>query len=191
MHGGGKREVEGAQAQDGEDVGGVDDEGVLGDGEDGRNRVDREDQVHELDDDERHEERRDEAGELAGPGVNLLHGELLAVKLFGDAEVPPDQLQHPVVLERGLFTGRPEHLEAGEDQEGAEQEQDPREGHDQRRTQADQHGTEQDDAEDAPEQHPVLVDAGDPQEGEDGGDDEDIVHRQRLLDQVAGEEFKA
>ena len=108
-----------------------------------------------------------------------------------DAKVLLDQLQHPVVLKRGLLVRGLEHLEPGEHQEGAKQEQDPLEGHDQCRAHANQDGPEHDDAEDAPEQHPVLVEAGNAEEGEDRGDDEDVVHRQRLLDQVAGEELEA
>ena len=83
-----------------------------------------------------------------------------------------------------------EHLQAGEDQEGAEEEKDPREGHDERGAETDENGAEQDDAENAPEQHPVLIETGNLQVGEDGGDDEDVVHRQRLLDQVAGVELE-
>ena len=57
VDGGGQREVQRAQAEDGEDVRGVDDEGILRDGEDGGNRIDREDQVDELHHDQRHEQR--------------------------------------------------------------------------------------------------------------------------------------
>jgi hypothetical protein len=39
----------------------------------------------------------------------------------------------------------------------------------------------------AQEQHPVLQLPGDGEEGEDDGPDEDVVHGQGLLDQVAGE----
>ncbi len=49
-------EVDGAEAHDCEDVGGVDDEGVLGDGEDGGDGVDGEEDVGGFDDDEDHEE---------------------------------------------------------------------------------------------------------------------------------------
>jgi len=47
-----QNEVERAQAHDGHDVGGVGQEGVAGDGEDGGNRVEGEDYVAELDGDE-------------------------------------------------------------------------------------------------------------------------------------------
>jgi hypothetical protein len=60
-----------------------------------------------------------------------------------------DQLQDPVVLHEGLFAGCLEHLKAREDEEGAEHEEDPREGHDQSSAQANQDGAEHDDTKDA------------------------------------------
>jgi hypothetical protein len=49
----GQQEVHRAQAEDGEDVRGQHDEGIRGDGEDGRDRIDGEDQVRDLDQDQR------------------------------------------------------------------------------------------------------------------------------------------
>ena len=43
----------------------------------------------------------------------------------------------------------------------------------------------------APEQHPVLVLHGHLEEAEDDGEDEDVVHRQRPFDHVAGQEGHA
>ena len=54
----GQQEVERPQAEDGEDVRGVDDERVAGDGEDRRDGVDGEDQVGRLHQHQHHEERR-------------------------------------------------------------------------------------------------------------------------------------
>ena len=55
----------------------------------------------------------------------------------------------------------------------------------------DEHGTEHDGAEDPPEQHPVLVRRGDRKRREEQGEDEDVVDRERELDQVAGEVLAA
>ena len=57
----GQEEVHGAQAEDGEDVGGVDDERVGGDGEDRGDGVDGEDDVGGFDGDEDEQQRRGEA----------------------------------------------------------------------------------------------------------------------------------
>jgi hypothetical protein len=51
---------------------------------------------------------------------------------------------------------------------------------------ADHDRAQHDHAQDAPEQHPVLVLPRDGEEAEDQRDDEDVVHRQRLLDHEAG-----
>src|SRR5580658_3774452 len=54
----GQQEVQRPHAQQGEHVGRVDDERVGGDGQDGRDGVDGEDQVGDLDHDQRHQQRR-------------------------------------------------------------------------------------------------------------------------------------
>src|SRR5690606_11388903 len=55
----------------------------------------------------------------------------------------------------------------------------------------DHHATQDDRAEDAPEEHAVLVEAGHPEGREDHRDHEEVVDRKTLLDQVAGEEVDA
>ena len=54
----GEEEEERAEAHDGEDVGGIDDDGILGDGEDGGDGVNGKDDVAELNDQKHQEERR-------------------------------------------------------------------------------------------------------------------------------------
>src|SRR5690606_30056892 len=84
----------------------------------------------------------------------------------------------------------PEHPDAGENEESAEQEQDRLELHHQRHADADQQRTQHHDADNAPEQHPMLQGAWHADEAEDRRDDEDIVHREALLDDVAGEKLQ-
>ena len=79
------------------------------------------------------------------------------------------------------------HLDAREDQEDREQIQHPAVVFDDRRTQANHDGAQHDHAQDAPEQHPMLVFAGNGEEAEDQRDDEDVVHRQRLFDHKGGQ----
>lgn len=73
----GEQEEERAEAHDGEDVGGVDDDGVLCDGEDGGDGVDGEDDVAEL----YHQQHEEEGCHLAGVE------EVVAVALLRDGEV--------------------------------------------------------------------------------------------------------
>ena len=61
------------------------------------------------------------------------------------------------------------------------------EARDQRRADADHHAAHHQRAEDAPEQHAVLVDRRHREEAEDHRDDEDVVDAERFLDDVAGE----
>ena len=58
LHRAGEQEVERAQAEDGADVGGVDDEGIGRDAEDGGNGIEGEDEVGHLHHEEHEEEQR-------------------------------------------------------------------------------------------------------------------------------------
>jgi len=112
------------------------------------------------------------------------------VELFGDGHPAPEEAQEGVGAGvDGLFRGE-DHLDAGEDQEGAEEEQDPVVG-EQRGARGDEGGAEDESAEDAVEEDAVLVEGGDREEREDDDEDEDVVERERLLDEVAGEELEA
>src|SRR5207237_10241055 len=59
----GQQEVEGTQAKNRANVRGINDEGILSDGEDGRNGIDREDKVHHID----HEQNQSKRGEHEPP----------------------------------------------------------------------------------------------------------------------------
>jgi hypothetical protein len=80
-----------------------------------------------------------------------------------------------------------QHLDAGGDQEGAEDVEDPVVFLHQRRADADHDAAQHDHRDDAPDQGAVLVLPRDSEEGEDQADDEDVVDGQRLLDEEAGE----
>jgi hypothetical protein len=199
-------EVEAPQAQDREDVAGEDEERVGGDGEDGGNRVHREDDVGELHHDEGQEQWSGEDG--AGPGALhdaiLLRGraglrglsrgrstrpdeEVLAMESFGDRQEAPRHPHHAVLVRIDLVCVEEEHLDSREDQEAAEDVDDPSEPRDELRTDGDHGSTHHQSSSDAPEQDSVLVDRGHSEEAEDHGDDEDVVHGQGLLDQVPRE----
>jgi hypothetical protein len=84
----------------------------------------------------------------------------------------------------------PPHLDAGEDQEGAEHIEDPVELVQQPGTHQDHDGAQHDGAQDADHQHPLLERRRHREVGEDQQEDEDVVDRQALLDQVAGQELQ-
>ena len=74
----------------------------------------------------------------------------------------------------------------GEHQERAEHVQDPVEPVDEGHAGEDEHQPQHQRAEDAPEQHPVLVLARHDEVAEDQRPHEDVVDAEALLDQVAG-----
>ena len=83
------------------------------------------------------------------------------------------------------MVGDQEHFDAGDEQEGAEQVEHPGELRDERRSQPDHDRAKHDHAEDAPEQHAMLVDARHREVGEDERDDENVVERQAFLKEEA------
>ncbi|MNJ55800.1 hypothetical protein D3C77_513180 [compost metagenome] len=113
------------------------------------------------------------------------------MQVIGDAQMAAYKLEHRVVgqVRVGLFAGE-QHLYSGNQQEGTEHIEDPGELLDQGAAYADHDRAQHHHAEDAPEQHPVLVEAGDGEVAEDHRHDEDIVHGQRLLDQEPGVELQ-
>ena len=129
--------------------------GSRGDGEDRRDRVDREDQVGHLD---QTSTRNSGVAVAAGRRART---KKRAVVVVGDRQQPAQQAHAPGSSRaRSPASCVISHLDAGEDQEGAEEVDDPVEPLEQRGARQD-HGRAHDQrAEDAPEEHPVLVLAG-------------------------------
>lgn len=180
----GEGEVEGAEAEDGEDIGGVDDEGVPGDSEDGGDGVDGEDEVGEFDDEEGDEERGGHEGTL------LADEEVAFVVVPGDGDEAAEEADDEGLLrvDIGFLFG--DHFDAGEDEEGAEDVDDPGEFGDEFGADRDHGGAHDEGAEDAPEEDFVLVAWRDGEVGEEQGDNEDVIDAEGFLDDVAGEELE-
>src|SRR5262249_44653945 len=83
-----------------------------------------------------------------------------------------------------------EQAYAGDNQEAAENELHPAEAMDQGRAADDQRGEQHDGPQNAPDEPPVLVLAWNTEAAEHEHDDEDVVDRERLLEQVAGHELE-
>jgi hypothetical protein len=124
---------------------------------------------------------------LPGLGVRLPHEELLVVQLVRDAHVLAHELHDRVLRHVRVALGHDQHLDAGGDQERAEDVEDPVVLLHQRSADADHDAAQHDHRDDAPDQGAVLVLPRDREEGEDQADDEDVVDGQRLLDEEAGE----
>ena len=79
-----------------------------------------------------------------------------------------------------------EHTRGRIDEEAAEQVGNPAEFFDQQDAEPDHQSTQDEGAEDPPEEHPVLLGERHPEIAEHHRDDEDVVDRKRILDHVAG-----
>jgi hypothetical protein len=103
-------EVEGAKAKNGESIRGVNDERVPGDGQDCRDGICGEDDVHCLDGDESEEERR------GMPSVLAFDKKLLALIVGEHGNKEPGDANEPILLWMdGAFT-REHHSNSSEDQ---------------------------------------------------------------------------
>ncbi len=115
--------------------------------------------------------------------------EFLTIKIRADRQELLQKPQNWVLLWfNGLFRGE-EHFDASHDEEHAEQDDDPV-VLDQNRTHGDEDAAEDQRTQNAVEEDPVLVFARDIEVGEDHHEHEDVIHRQRLLDDVAGEKLQ-
>ena len=179
-----QREVERAQPEDGEHVRGIDDERVFRDREDRRDGVHGKDQVGHFHQQQHHEQRRGHADAV------LAHEEFIPAIVRRDRHEPLEPLHHRIALGMNLLLALHDHLDAGEDQEAAEHVDDPRELGDKRRARYDHDGPHDQRAEDAPEQHLVLIQRRHGEIGEQQREHEHVVHAQRFLDEIAGEELQ-
>ena len=177
-----QQEEQGAQAEDREDVRRVDDEEVGGDGEDGGHRVDCEDDVGELDDDEDQKERRRIAHSIS------VGEEAVAVEVVGGAQKAPRDAKGDVVLDLDLVLLLERQLEPGEDEERAEDVDHPVEVRQERRAGEDEDEAHDHRADDAPQEHAVLILPADLEVLEHHEEHEEVVDGQRLLDQVRRDE---
>ena len=90
-----------------------------------------------------------------------------------------------------LFIALHDHLDAGHDQERAEDINDPLKLRDEHRPGDDHGGPEDERTEDAPKEHAVLIGRGHGEVGEQHRKNEDVIHAQRVFDDVAGGELQS
>jgi hypothetical protein len=175
----GEQEVQGPQAEDRERIGREHDELLVAHRQHGRHRVDGEQHVSDLDEQQHGEERRRQP-----PAVHT--GEQpLAVELVGERYHLVHQLQELALRRVDVIVVGEHQLGSGEQQERAEDVEHPVELLDQRHAGEDEDRTHDQCTEDAPEQHPVLIPRRHLEVAEDQRPDEDVVDAEALLDEVA------
>jgi hypothetical protein len=117
--------------------------------------------------------------------------EPLAVETLADRQNATQQFQGRVVVQVPAPCPAAHHiLMPVRIRNSAEHIQDPVELGQQPAAHQDHHGAQHDGADDADHQHPLLVVRGHREVGEDHQEHKDVVDRQRLLDQVAGQELQ-
>ena len=159
--------------------------GALRDAEDRRDRVDREQQVGDADRREDDEHRR--------PDLLAVHdgAQLGAVVVVADVD---HAAQHPddevLALHLVVVVAAGERLPVGrEDQERAEDVEHPAELLDDRGAEEDEDAAQDEGDDDAHHQHLLLVAARDRELAHDQHEDEEVVDRQAVLRQPAGDEL--
>ena len=121
----------------------------------------------------------------------LPHEELLSVVDVGDRDEPAQQPDDRVRFRIDVVLALGGHADPGEDQERAEHVDDPVELLNQVGAGDDHRAAHHQRAENAPEQHAMLIAQRDAEEAEDQDEHEDVVDRERLFNQVAGEVLEA
>src|SRR5262249_21356276 len=166
----------------GENVGGVDDEWIGRDAEDQRNRVDSKDQISRLDHDE--DDKKGCCQEFA----RFAHEELAVAKLRSDRHQPAEQANHRVLFGLDLLVFVESKLDAGKDQEAAEDVGHPMELVEQGFPSRDENGTHDQCAEDPPEEDTVLVPARNLKVVKNQKENEQVIDAQRQFEQITGNE---
>src|ERR1700733_1146497 len=101
-----QQEIHRTQAENGENVRGKNDEGVLGHGKDGGHGIHGKNQIGGFDEQQRQRERGQEE-----PAVNP-HKEFPAVEIFGNGKKAAGQAQDEIFFRLHFFTGK-KHFKSG------------------------------------------------------------------------------
>ena len=173
----GKKEVEGAETHDGHDVGGVGQEGVAGDGENGGDGVEREDDIGEFNGKQGQEENGDHAAAIFADEKMIL-AEADGV----DAGDPFD----PAGRRLGLLGGGQDKADGGDEQNGGEDVADPLEVGQQLQAGGDEAPAHENGARNSPEEDLGLTVGLDVEGAKEDEEDEEVVDGKRLFDGIAG-----
>src|SRR5215468_8997838 len=176
--------VKRTESENREDIRGVYEKGIYRDAQNGRNRVYREDDVRRLHYQEHKEQR------CRGVMSGLLHEEMVGVVVLCHRYQATEELEQRILVRMDLFIFPRGHFDAGEDEQGAEDIEDPVQPLEQRNTGKNEDGAHHQCTQNAPEEDFMLVARWHLEVRKDQREDEDIIDAERLLDQVTGEEFE-
>jgi len=172
-------EVEGAQADDGHDVGGVSEEWIAGNGEDSGDGVEGEDDVGDLDGDEGQQEHGDDGAAAAEDDKSVLTG---ADGM--QAGEPGDPAGRCVGL---VGLGGDDEADGGDEKDGGEDVGDGGEAGEQGKAAGDEESAHEEGSGYSPEEDFRLVGVVDADEAEEQEEDEEVVYGEGLLESIGGE----
>src|SRR5438128_11462581 len=120
----------------------------------------------------------------------LLHKKVVGVVVLCHRYQATEELEHRILVRMDLFIFLHGHFDAGHNEQGAEDIEDPVQPLEQRNASKNEHGPYHQCTKNPPEEDCVLVARWHLEIREDQHEDKDVIDTERLFDQVAGEEFE-
>src|SRR5262249_47292055 len=120
----------------------------------------------------------------------LFNEEVVGVVVLCHRYQATEELEHRILVRMDLFIFLCGHFDAGQDEQGTEDIENPVQPLQQRNASNNEDGAHHECAKNPPEEDFMLVASWHLEVREDQDEDKDVVDAKRLLDQVAGEEFE-
>src|SRR4029077_13728543 len=180
----GQQEIQGTQPKNSANVGGVDDERVACNAKDRRDRVDGEENVRDLDNNQHKSQRRQH------PPAFEKHGEGRAEVAIAHGQQPAHEPDQGIPCDIDHFLPTKEHLDAREEQKDAEQIKRPVECFNERNPNTDHHTAQYQRTENTPKQHTMLVGSRHGEIGKNQYKNEDVIDTERIFLQVTGQKLQ-
>ena len=187
IHHAGQQKIECSQAEDGKHVRREDHKPkvmslLVDDTKNGRHAVDGKEHVGAF-----HHQQHQEQG-CCHPAASFLDEEPVTSRLVGHRDKATEEPQQEIIFRMNFFVGEGK-FQAGVDKETAEEPEDPLKSLDQFSAHQHEGQSHQHRAENAPEEHPILVLQGHAEITKHDCKHEDVVHRQRPLNEIASEKL--
>lgn len=176
-----QEKIHGSQAQNGKNIGTEHQKRVGSDGQNGRNAIQRKEDVGELNDHQCYEQGG-RCGDMPPFDKEFLPFHVAGYRHY----LPQIPINKGVFRIETLFLGK-KHLKGREQQKCPEHISGKTEFFDDGDSKKDHERPKNDGTQDTPEQYPVLVALWDAERGKDDGDDKDIVNTQGQLNEVPGD----
>ncbi len=179
-----KKEIERAQAKNGEDIGSKNDKRIAGNSENGGNGIYCKGDVGNFDDEKDEEQRSGERLAI------LTQEKAFAVKFLGDAKMSAGEAEDGIAFKVHGLVAFPEHVNSGVNKEGTEGGKKPVEARDQGGAGGDHDTAHEESANNAPGEDAVLNALVNVKSAENDEKDEKIVDAESFFNDIAGKVFQ-